>query len=130
LLELFKKGSINKKDFDSVVNCSESDCNAFDEYSCNYYYNLPLFLNKLDKNDINLNFNININDIIIKDKKNIVIKRKKDNNTFIKTEFTFNFPEFAVEPLKPTYSSLLNAEPMNPAFIKDFAGLLVILFKM
>lgn len=90
LLELFKKGTIYKKDFNSVVNCSESECNTFDEYSCNYYYNLPLFFNNLNSNDINMSFNININDIISKNKKQIIIKRKKDNNDFIKTEFTFN----------------------------------------
>jgi curved DNA-binding protein CbpA len=90
LLDLFKKGAVYKKDFNNVINCSESDINTFDEYSCSYYYNIPLFLTSLNKNDINMNFNININDIIIKNKKNIIIKRKKEDNTFIKTEFTFN----------------------------------------
>jgi curved DNA-binding protein CbpA len=91
LFNLFKKGVIEKKSFNNNVECSDSECDIYDETSCSYYYNLPLYLQKnmLSIETIKLDINITLNDILNKNKKKIMIKRKF-NDTFIKSTFIFN----------------------------------------
>lgn len=86
LLNLFK-GIINKKDYNN--NYSESDNDIYDELTCDYYEQLPIYINSIKKNnlDIKIDLNINIDDINDNNKKKIKIKRKINDeiitNTFI-----------------------------------------------
>ena len=91
LFNLFKKGIIEKKTFNNNIECSDSDCDIYDELSCNYYNYIPLYLQKsiLSNETIKLDINITLNDIINKNKKKIIIKRKY-NNEYIKSTFLFN----------------------------------------
>lgn len=88
LILLFKKGIIPKKDFNNN-NCSESDSDFFDESNADYYYNLPISMQKINKNDIRIELSIAIGDIININKRKIKIKRKIDNNELINTTFIF-----------------------------------------
>jgi curved DNA-binding protein CbpA len=91
LFNLFRNGIIPKKVYNDIINCSDSECEIYDEYSCNYYYKLPLYLQKtsLLPKTIKLDINITLNDIIQKNKKKIIIKRKY-NDEYIKSTFIFN----------------------------------------
>jgi curved DNA-binding protein CbpA len=99
LILLFKKGIIPKKDFNNNNNnCSESDSDFFDETNADYYYNLPISMQKINKNDIRIELSIKIGDITNINKRKIKIKRNNDlshsenspiNTTFI---FTLNIP--------------------------------------
>jgi curved DNA-binding protein CbpA len=87
LLDLFK-GIINKKEFNN--NYSESDIDVYDELCGEYYEQLPIYINIINKSylDIKIDLNININDIINNNKKKIKIKRKV-NNDIITNSFIF-----------------------------------------
>ena len=91
LFNLFKKGIIEKKKYNNNIECSDSEFDIYDENSCSYYYNLPLYLQKnmLSNETIKLDINITLDDILKKNKKKIMIKRKY-NNEYIKSTFIFN----------------------------------------
>lgn len=89
LLNFFKQGIVPKKNLDNIINCSESELEVYDETCAEYYYNLPISLQKNDPLDIKLDINIQLTDIINKNKKKIKIKRKVgdmfETSTFILT---------------------------------------------
>jgi curved DNA-binding protein CbpA len=91
LFNLFRNGIISKKVYSDTIDCSDSECELYDEYSCNYYYRLPIYLQKtiLLSETIKLDINITLNDMIQKNKKKIIIKRKY-NDEYIKSTFVFN----------------------------------------
>jgi curved DNA-binding protein CbpA len=91
LFNLFRNGVIPKKVYSDTIDCSDSECELYDEYSCNYYYRLPIYLQKtsLLSETIKLDINITLNDMIQKNKKKIIIKRKY-NDEYIKSTFVFN----------------------------------------
>ena len=84
LIDLFKKGKVNKKDFSSV-NCSESDVDIYDEHMCDYYHHLPIVFQKNNVLDIKIELNINISDVININKKKIKIKRQINNENITST---------------------------------------------
>lgn len=88
--ELFKifKGIVPKKDL-VMFDCSESDNDIFDELNAEYYYNLPIYMQKINNNDIKLELDIKLSDIANKNKRKIKIKRNI-NNEMIITTFVFN----------------------------------------
>ena len=89
LLDFFKKGVIRKKNFDNIVNCSESDIYIYDETSCEYYYSLPISIQKVSPLDIRIDLNIKLGDIAVKNKRKIKIKRNI-NGTLDTSTFIFN----------------------------------------
>lgn len=48
---------------------SETDGDSFDEYNADYFYNLPIFLQKNNKLNINIDIDVSIMDILNKNKK-------------------------------------------------------------
>jgi curved DNA-binding protein CbpA len=89
LLDFFKKGVVNKKNFNNIVNCSESDMDIFDETSAEYYYSLPISLQKVSQLDIRIDLSIKLGDIAVKNKRKIKIKRNINGKTETST-FVFN----------------------------------------
>ena len=89
LLELFKKGVVPRKEFNNIINCSESDTDLYDEIMAEYFFSLPFSFQKINKNDIKIELNINIIDIVNNNKRKIKIKRKIDGNENTST-FIFN----------------------------------------
>jgi len=83
LIELFKNGIILKK---NVLIYSESETEMNNE---NYYYNLPIYLQKINNLDIKIDLNIEFIDIINNNKRKIKIKRTV-NNKIIISSFMFN----------------------------------------
>lgn len=89
LLELFKKGVVPRKEFNNIINCSESDVDLYDEIMAEYFYNLPFSFQKINKNDIKIDLAIKIGDIVNNNKRKIKIKRKIDDKEVTST-FIFN----------------------------------------
>lgn len=89
LLELFKKGIVPRKEFNNIINCSESDVEIYDEIMAEYFFSLPFSFQKINKNDIKIDLNIKIIDIVNNNKRKIKIKRKVDGNETTST-FIFN----------------------------------------
>jgi curved DNA-binding protein CbpA len=89
LLDLFKKGVVPRKEFNNIINCSESDTDIYDEIMAEYFYFLPFSFQKINNNDIKIDLNINISDIVNNNKRKIKIKRKIDGNIITST-FIFN----------------------------------------
>ena len=89
LLQLFKKGIIPKKDFVNIINCSESDVDIFDETFAEYYYQLPISIQKVNKLDIRIDLQIKLGDIAANNKRKIKIKRKLNEESESST-FVFN----------------------------------------
>ena len=89
LLQLFKKGIVPRKEFNNIINCSESDVDVYDEIMAEYFYSLPFSFQKINKNDIKIELNIKIVDIVNNNKRKIKIKRKVDGNNTTST-FLFN----------------------------------------
>lgn len=87
LLELFKKGIVPRKEFNNIINCSESDIDLYDNTMAEYFYYLPFSFQKINKNDIKIDLIINIGDIV--NKRKIKIKRVIDNEKITST-FIFN----------------------------------------
>jgi curved DNA-binding protein CbpA len=90
LIKLFTSNELpefNKNE--TNILCSDSDVEKWNEDQSEYYYKLPIMYNKFNKNDIKLDFNINLNDLTVNRKKKIKIIRKINNinNT---TTFVFN----------------------------------------
>lgn len=88
LLQLFRKGIVPKKDFINSINCSESDIDIFDETFAEYYYQLPISIQKVNKLDIRIDLQIKLGDIAINNKRKIKIKRKINEQDEI-TTFVF-----------------------------------------
>lgn len=66
-------------------NCSESDNDIYDEFEAEYYNDLPIIYQKYNKNNINLELKININDILNSSrviKINRISDNKNENITF------------------------------------------------
>jgi len=89
LLKLFNEGILTKKDNISSDLCSDSDVNIWNSDQAQYYYNLPVEFQKINKNNITLNLNIQLEDIMYKKQRKIKICRKL-NNKNINTTFVFN----------------------------------------
>ncbi len=89
LLQLFRKGVVPKKDFDNIINCSESDVDIYDETFAEYYYQLPISIQKVNKLDIRIDLQIKLGDIANNNKRKIKIKRKINDNNETST-FVFN----------------------------------------
>jgi len=89
LLDFFKKGIIRKKNFNNIINCSESDMDIFDETFAEYYYSLPISLQKVSPINIKVDLNIKLGDIAVKNKKKIKLKRNINGNIETST-FIFN----------------------------------------
>ena len=87
LFHLIKNGIVPKKQFNNVINCSESDMELYDELCAEYYYTLPISLQNINPCDIRLDLSIKLGDITNKCKRKIKIKRKindiLDTQTFI-----------------------------------------------
>lgn len=89
LLQLFRKGVVPKKDFVNVINCSESDVDIFDETFAEYYYQLPISIQKINKLDISIDSYIKLGDIASNNQRKIKIKRKLNDHSETST-FVFN----------------------------------------
>lgn len=89
LLDLFKKGIVPRKEFNNIINCSESDVEVYDETIAEYFYSLPFSFQKINKNDIKIDLTIKIGDIVNENKRKIKIKRKVDDKE-VTTTFIFN----------------------------------------
>jgi hypothetical protein len=89
LLGLYKKGTVPRKDFNTVINCSDSDVDKYDENMAEYFYNLPFCYYNNNINDIKIDLPIKIIDITNNNKRKIKIKRKIDNKEITST-FIFN----------------------------------------
>jgi curved DNA-binding protein CbpA len=89
LLQLFKKGIVPKKDFININNCSESDVDIFDETFAEYYYQLPISIQKVNQLDIRIDLQIKVGDIATNNKRKIKIKRNLGDNNETST-FIFN----------------------------------------
>ena len=84
LIDLIKNGKIEKKTY-NTTNLTDTDCEYYDETMCEYYYNLPIYLQKINKLDIKIDININISDIKNKNKRKIKLKRKMEDEEITST---------------------------------------------
>lgn len=92
-IKIFTKNIIPKYEETELNNCSESDVNIFDEDIANYYSqkSLPIIYQRYNKNNINLELNIDIEKFINDDTKQIKICRiNKLLNKKISSIFKFN----------------------------------------
>ena len=89
VLQLFRKGVVPKKDFVNITNCSDSDVDIFDETFAEYYYQLPISMQKVNKLDIRIDLQIKLGDIAANNKRKIKIKRKINDQTETSV-FVFN----------------------------------------
>ena len=85
LLSFFTKGVVPKKDLNNIINCSESDVDIYDETSADYYYQLPIYYQKINKIDIKLELTIKIGDIANNNKRKIKIKRNLEDEEVTST---------------------------------------------
>lgn len=83
LLEIFYNGKLTRRK--NYLTYSDTDSEINNEY----YYILPIYLQKNNNIDIKIDLLINLDDIIENSKKKIKIKRKLHNNITIST-FVFN----------------------------------------
>ena len=89
LLAFFSKGIVPRKDFNNIINCSESDMDIYDTSSAEYLYHLPMYLQKVNKLDIKIDLNIKLGDIANNNKRKIKIKRNMEDEQITST-FIFN----------------------------------------
>ncbi len=89
IFEFFKKGIVPKKNYNNIIDCSESDSTIFDNKCAEYFNDLPISLQKPNNLDIVLDINIKIGDINSNSLKKIKIKRNIDDEDVI-TTFIFN----------------------------------------
>ena len=87
LLDLYINGKLKKKKYTEPTNCSDTD-EVFDENSAEYYYSLPISIQKINLLDINISLNINLGDIM-SNKRKISIKRKIEDS-YESSTFIFN----------------------------------------
>ena len=83
LFEIFYNGKIQKKKY--YLTYSDTDSEIIIEY----YYILPIYLQKNNELDIKIDVIVDVNDIINENKKKIKIKRNI-NNTIVISTFIFN----------------------------------------
>jgi DnaJ-class molecular chaperone len=91
-IKLFTKNIVPKYKETEINNCSESDINIFDEDIANYYSHksLPIIYQKFNKNNINLELEIDIEKFIINSSRKIKICRfNKLNQEKISSAFKF-----------------------------------------
>lgn len=92
ILSIFRTGTINKKE-ENEIDCSETDINIYTSEFAKYYYDLPLYLKRINKLDIRFNFDIKLGDIINGIQKKIKVKRNIEDETIISTfEFKLSKP--------------------------------------
>jgi hypothetical protein len=84
LLSFFTKGIVPKKDISNTINCSESDVEIYEETCAEYYYQLPIYYQKINKLDIKLDLTIKIGDIA-NNKRKIKIKRNLEDEVITST---------------------------------------------
>ena len=89
LLSFVRKGIVPKKPINNQMFCSESELEVYDETCAEYYYNLPISIQKVNSLDIKLELNIKLSDITNKNKRKIKIKRKI-NDTTENTTYVFD----------------------------------------
>ena len=92
-IKLFTKKIVPKYNNTELNNCSESDVNVFDEDIANYYSHksLPIIYHKYDKNNINLELDIDLEKFISNSSRQIKICRlNKLNDDKITSIFKFN----------------------------------------
>jgi len=88
LLDLYINGKLKKRKFTEPTMCSDTDEVCFDEMCAEYYYNLPISYQSINKLDINISLNIKLGDII-SNKRKISIKRKIEDS-YESYTFLFN----------------------------------------
>ena len=90
LLKLFNDGILTKKDNINTDCCSDSEVNIWNANQANYYYNLPVEYQNINKNNnIILNLDITLEDILYKKQRKLKISRKI-NVKNVNTTFIFN----------------------------------------
>jgi DnaJ-class molecular chaperone len=89
ILTLFRQGKFPKKKIDVNLTLSDTDNEEFTDLNSESYYYLPVYYQKINKLDINLNLNITLNDLIANNKRKIKIKRNIDGEIIYNT-FIFN----------------------------------------
>ena len=93
LLAFFKQGKFPKKSIDTNLTITDTDNEEFNDENSEYYFNLPLYYQKFNNLNIQLNLNISLNDLIENNSRKIKIKRNVNNqnicNTFL---FSLNKP--------------------------------------
>jgi len=89
LLIFFKEGKFPKKNINNNLSISDTDNEDFNDEHSESYFNLPVYYQKINKLDIQLNLNINLNDLIDNNNKKIKIKRTINDET-ICNNFIFN----------------------------------------
>lgn len=92
LLAFFSKGIVPHKDFTNIMNCSESDKDIFDTTHAEYFYHLPIYLQKVNNLDIKIELSIKLGDIANNNKKKIKIKRNIEDEVITST-FLFNLSQ-------------------------------------
>lgn len=91
-IKLFTKNIVPKYKESDINNCSESDVNIFDEDIANYYSHksLPIIYQRFDKNNINLELDIDIEKFIDNSSRKIKICRfNKLNQNKLSSVFKF-----------------------------------------
>lgn len=93
LFNLFTQGTFPKRDVKTSSNCSDSDVNVWDELNAEYYFELPIYYQKINKLDIRISINLSMEDLIGNNKKKIKIKRQyEDEDLFTTFVFTLDKP--------------------------------------
>jgi len=89
LFELFTNGVVPRKKHNNNVLCSDSDINCYDELQADYYYDLPISIQKQNKLNIKIDIkNITLTDLIEQNKKKIKIKRNMEDEELV-TNYIF-----------------------------------------
>jgi len=78
LIDLYKNGTLKKKNF-LTYSDSESETNI------EYYYNLPIYLQKNNSLDIKIDIQVELSDVLENNKRKIKIKRNVNNKIIIST---------------------------------------------
>ena len=90
LMNFFKSGEFPKKDFDLNNACSDTDVKYWDTHDALYLTKLPVELQKHKSQTLHISLNITLEQLINNEEKTLTVKRKIDND-FINTEFSFNY---------------------------------------
>ena len=90
IMNFFKSGEFPKKDFDLNNACSDTDITSWDTHDALYLSKLPVELQKHNSQTLRIILNITLEQLINNKEKIMTVKRKIDNE-FIDTEFSFNY---------------------------------------